>query len=129
MVGIKTKTVVSLKKLIIFNFSVCDIVSRILLFYHGTSLIYLTLEISTGQISSVLIILKLADFGKTNSLKMEVLLIFDSLDQEIDSTLNSNSALSPNYWSIFVNFLRTIPTINQKYLSPKFNIKAYKLQL
>ena len=64
---------------------------------------------------------------------MAVLLTFGSWDQEIDSTLNSNSALSPNSWSTFVNvfpnFLRTISNINQKYLSPEFNIKAYKLQL
>ena len=72
---------------------------------------------------------KVTRFCKTNSLKIDVLLIFELWDQEIDSTLNSNSALSPNSWSKFVNILRTTPTISQKYLSPKFNIKVYKLQL
>ena len=65
---------------------------------------------------------------------MEVLIIFGSWDQEIDSTLNSNSALSPNSWSLLIFFetfcersLISIKFIQIQY--SKFNIKAYKLQL
>ena len=65
---------------------------------------------------------------------MEVLLIFGSWDQEIDSTLNSNSALSPNSWSL-LTFFQTFceqSLISIKFIqiqNSKFNIKAYKLQL